>query len=60
MREKKEIADVDENCPIIQQFRSYQQQLDYRHDKFERILKLSRDVTIESKRAIFQLHRINR
>jgi predicted translin family RNA/ssDNA-binding protein len=32
--------------------------LDARHDQHERIFKLSRDITIESKRAIFLLHRI--
>jgi len=32
--------------------------LDNRHDKRERIVKLSRDITIESKRIIFCLHRI--
>ena len=32
--------------------------LDARHDKHERIVKFSRDITIESKRAIFLLHRI--
>jgi len=33
-------------------------QLDARHDKMERIVKLSRDITVESKRIIFHLHRI--
>ena len=33
--------------------------LDEKHDKHERIVKLSRDITIESKRVIFLLHRIN-
>ena len=32
--------------------------LDARHDKMERIVKLSRDITIESKRIIFTLHRL--
>lgn len=32
--------------------------LDTRHDRRERIVKLSRDICIESKRIIFCLHRI--
>jgi len=35
-------------------------ELDAKHDKHERIVKLSRDVTVESKRTIFLLHRILR
>ncbi|KAK2086050.1 hypothetical protein P7K49_035475 [Saguinus oedipus] len=34
------------------------QELDARHDKYERLVKLSRDITVESKRTIFLLHRI--
>ncbi|WAR20029.1 TSNAX-like protein [Mya arenaria] len=33
---------VDETSPVIQMFRSFQQQLDSKHDKHERIVKLSR------------------
>ena len=50
--------DVDESSPIIQQFLAYQKVLDGKHDKYERLVKLSRDVTIESKRTIFLLQRI--
>ena len=32
--------------------------LDMKHDKQERIVKLSRDITAESKKIIFLLHRI--
>ncbi|KAM4681210.1 translin-associated protein X isoform 1-T2 [Amazona ochrocephala] len=38
-------------------FKSFQLELDTRHDKYERLVKLSRDITIESKRTIFLLHR---
>lgn len=38
-------------------FGLYQKKLDAKNDKFERLVKLSRDITIESKRLIFQLHR---
>ena len=54
----REQPDVDESSPVIQAFRKYQTELDTRHDKHERLVKLSRDVTIESKRIIFLLHRI--
>ncbi|EFO23912.1 hypothetical protein LOAG_04572 [Loa loa] len=39
-------------------FVSYQKEMDERRDRYERIVKLSRDVIIECKRIIFQLHRI--
>lgn len=38
-------------------FLEYKSELDARHDKHERLVKLSRDTTIHSKRAIFLLHR---
>lgn len=41
-------------------FKVFQQELDTRHDKYERLVKLSRDVTIESKRSIFLLHRVTK
>ncbi|XP_063773761.1 translin-associated protein X isoform X2 [Pseudophryne corroboree] len=37
---------------------AFQQELDARHDKYERLVKLGRDTTIESKRTIFILHRV--
>lgn len=45
--------------PVIQSFRKYAMELDDKHDRYERIVKLSRDVTIESKRIIFLLHSID-
>ncbi|KAK0146376.1 Translin-associated protein X [Merluccius polli] len=36
----------------------FQQELDTKHDKHERLVKISRDITIESKRTIFLLHRV--
>lgn len=47
----------DENSPVIQSFLKFQSQLDAKYDKRERLIKLSRDITIFSKRLIFQLHR---
>jgi len=38
----------------------FQQELDTKHDKYERLVKSSRDITIESKRTIFLLHRVTR
>ncbi|TRY78383.1 hypothetical protein TCAL_07181 [Tigriopus californicus] len=49
---------VDPNNPIIQQFQEHARILDEKNDKYERIVKLSRDITVESKRVIFLLHRI--
>ncbi|XP_064622836.1 translin-associated protein X-like [Lineus longissimus] len=57
-QESEEQPDVDENSPVIQSFRQYRKELDYKHDKYERLVKLSRDVTIESKRTIFLLQRL--
>ena len=39
-------------------FQQYQSELDCSHDKRERLVKLSRDITIQSKRIIFLLHRV--
>ena len=49
---------VDENSPVIVFFKEIQQELDSRYDKHERIVKLSRDVTIHSKRIISLLQRV--
>jgi len=40
-------------------FLEFQQELDCKYDKHERLVKLSRDCTIRSKRVIFALHRIS-
>ncbi|KAK4884468.1 hypothetical protein RN001_000739 [Aquatica leii] len=54
---RKELEEhVDENNKVIQMFRQYTLELDAKHDRYERIVKLSRDITIESKRIIFLLH----
>eukprot|EP00794_Sanderia_malayensis_P020405 gene20405-22418_t len=49
----------DESSPLIQNFLTFQKELDGRYDKRERLVKLSRDITIISKRVIFQLHRFS-
>ena len=48
---------IDENSPIILSFKEHQKELDSKHDKHERLVKCSRDVTIASKRIIFLLQR---
>lgn len=49
---------ANHSSSVIAAFRGFQQELDTKHDKYERLVKLSRDVTIESKRTIFLLHRV--
>ncbi|CAG9759654.1 unnamed protein product [Ceutorhynchus assimilis] len=50
---------LDESNPVIQMFKSFAAELDDKHDRYERIVKLSRDITIEAKRIIFLLHNFN-
>ncbi|KAG8123585.1 hypothetical protein E2320_018914 [Naja naja] len=57
-REEKD--SVNFSSSIMTSFKMFQLELDTRHDKYERLVKLSRDITIESKRTIFLLHRITR
>ncbi|KAI4880114.1 hypothetical protein NFI96_005085 [Prochilodus magdalenae] len=49
---------LSQASPVLAAFRVFQQELDTKHDKYERLVKLSRDITIESKRTIFLLHRV--
>uniref|UniRef100_A0A9L0T4K4 Translin associated factor X n=1 Tax=Equus caballus TaxID=9796 RepID=A0A9L0T4K4_HORSE len=56
--QRREGKDVNSSSPVMLAFKSFQQELDARHDKYERLVKLSRDITVESKRTIFLLHRI--
>ena len=55
--ERKEITDSE--SPYKDVFQIYRGELDAKHDKHERLVKLSRDCTIHSKRIIFLLHRIS-
>lgn len=52
-------SNVDDNNPTVKLFRSYAIELDDKHDRYERIVKYSRDITIESKRLIFLLHTVD-
>ncbi|XP_018595577.1 translin-associated protein X isoform X2 [Scleropages formosus] len=56
--EDRQDSDVNSSSPVITAFKTFQLELDTRHDKYERLVKLSRDITIESKRTIFLLHRV--
>ncbi|XP_072947337.1 translin-associated protein X [Epargyreus clarus] len=44
------------DSPVLAMFRSAAVKLNARQDRHERLVKLSRDITIESKRIIFLLH----
>lgn len=55
----RNVAPVDESNPTILAFKQYALELDDKHDRYERIVKISRDITIESKRIIFLLHTID-
>ncbi|XP_022914674.2 translin-associated protein X [Onthophagus taurus] len=55
---KPETLDEVEQTPTMQLFRQYASELDDKHDRYERIVKISRDITIESKRIIFLLHNV--
>ncbi|BFZ11724.1 hypothetical protein BsWGS_14762 [Bradybaena similaris] len=55
---KTSVVNVDVNSAVIEAFQHFQVELDTRNDCYERIIKLSRDITIESKRLIFLLHRV--
>ena len=59
-RGKQVVEGLDENSPVIQSFRKFAAELDAKHDRHERIVKHSRDITIESKRIIFLLHSIDK
>merc|ERR1719209_228127 len=48
---------LDSTSAFSSMFDEFREELDEKHDRNERIVKLSRDVTIESKRVIFTLHR---
>jgi len=54
------VEGINENSYVIKQFRAYATELDAKHDRYERIFKINRDVGIESKRIIFLLHTIDK
>lgn len=48
------------NSEVVKSFQQYSRELDEKHDRYERLFKISRDITIESKRLIFLLHTYQR
>lgn len=60
-RDKENAAPVecDSDNPVIQEFQKYAVELNEKHDRAERLVKCSRDITIEAKRIIFLLHNID-
>lgn len=54
------VEDINEDSLVVQQFHAYAAELDAKHDRYERIIKINRDVGIESKRIIFLLHTIDK
>lgn len=49
-------ASLAPDSPILAMFKNAALKLNERQDRHERLVKLSRDITIESKRIIFLLH----
>lgn len=54
---KLKIDSAAEKTPFYHDFMIYRDELDTRNDTYEQLVKLSRDVTIHSKRVIFSLLR---
>ncbi|EER23095.1 hypothetical protein D8B26_004401 [Coccidioides posadasii str. Silveira] len=54
----KDMADTEQTSPVQSLFMYFRNELDEHHDRRERIIKVSRDVTALSKKIIFSLHRI--
>lgn len=52
------IASSNQDTVLMNLFREYSKALDQKNDKYERVYKASRDVTVRSKRVIFSLQRI--
>ena len=59
-RPREPVLLAADDTPVTAMFRGFAAQLDNKHDTYERLVKKSRDVTIESKRIIFMLHRVTR
>eukprot|EP00002_Diphylleia_rotans_P033587 TRINITY_DN7159_c0_g1_i2.p1 TRINITY_DN7159_c0_g1~~TRINITY_DN7159_c0_g1_i2.p1 ORF type:complete len:276 (-),score=45.25 TRINITY_DN7159_c0_g1_i2:446-1273(-) len=54
---QSEIHGENSNATMIEFFRQAAKELDVHHDRRERLIRLSRDITAESKKIIFLLHR---
>lgn len=49
----------EDDSDVVKLFKQYATKLDDKQDRYERIVHISRDITIESKRVIFLLHQVN-
>ena len=56
-KRKAEAVPAGPDTPITATFRGYEQTLTRSQDMHEALVKISRDITVASKRAIFTLHR---
>ena len=56
-KRKADAAAVGPDTPIMATFRNYEQTLTRSQDMHEALVKISRDITVVSKRTIFTLHR---
>ena len=57
--DKKDAKNIDESNPVMAIFKQCSKELDDKQDRYEKIVKFGRDITIESKRIIFLLHTTN-
>ncbi|XP_066937230.1 translin-associated protein X [Macrobrachium rosenbergii] len=58
-KQRKHLAsDTSQDTPLMTLFRDYSRTLVDKNDKYERVYKTSRDITVRSKRIIFSLQRI--
>ncbi|VVC90404.1 unnamed protein product [Leptidea sinapis] len=53
---RETVLSLPADSPVLKLFKSAANKLNERQDRHERLVKLSRDITIESKRIIFLLH----
>jgi len=57
-RNEMETKDASETTsPVISVFEGFKAELDEHHDRRERVIKASRDITASSKKVIFALQR---
>lgn len=49
-------SDSTPTSVVIQLFKNFASELEEKQDRHERLVKISRDITVESKRLIFFLH----
>eukprot|EP01080_Neovahlkampfia_damariscottae_P012563 gene12563-6383_t len=56
---KKRKIDLEQESELLNYMKDISKKFDERNDKKERIYKISRDIVIQSKRIIFNLHRYN-